>query len=568
MTKQKQESRWSRWVLFALSGAGSLSALHCGFGNTTTEGTGGTGVTNPTGNPGPTVAQGGVGNSMAGSGSVAGSVATAGAGQVAGSGPVGGAAPTAGSGTGGTGVQVGTFKNYEVTGTWPTQPVYLKTAPGKLTYTKVEIHKRFLAESCAIADYNGDDIPDVSSGRRWYEGPFGAGAAIKEHIFRGGHDDLPNKGTDAAEIDTGVSDDWSDAPYDVDGDGAVDIINIANCDVAENKNPNPKPAPQPHATAYWYKNPGKAAVAAAESMWESHIMHADVRLEQHGLVDVDGDGYPEFFGACKDCAPGQTKGYYQGNKANPNAGWVYHPVTKLYTFPFGGTGWLHGQGFGDVNKDGISDLLERGGAWIKATGAAPNTKACTAGAPEADCGYYPGTFYDGNAAEERGSAHMYAFDVDGDGDNDIVSADGAHHWGLSWYEQTAPGAFTKRQFMGSDSAADKAKYGPVVFSEPHAMQVADMDGDGVPDLITGKMRFAHPIAYNDPDPMGDPVLYVFKTTRNTPSAANGGSVTFTPVQVDKVVGVGRQLSVGHINTDGIMDICIASKLGLYVFLGQ
>jgi hypothetical protein len=26
--------------------------------------------------------------------------------------------------------------------------------------------------------------------------------------------------------------------------------------------------------------------------------------------------------------------------------------------------------------------------------------------------------------------------------------------------------------------------------------------------------------------------------------------------------------VGHANTDGIPDICIASKLGLFVFLGQ
>jgi hypothetical protein len=34
------------------------------------------------------------------------------------------------------------------------------------------------------------------------------------------------------------------------------------------------------------------------------------------------------------------------------------------------------------------------------------------------------------------------------------------------------------------------------------------------------------------------------------------------------VGVGRQLAVGHINTDGIPDICIASKVGLAVFLGK
>jgi hypothetical protein len=67
------------------------------------------------------------------------------------------------------------------------------------------------------------------------------------------------------------------------------------------------------------------------------------------------------------------------------------------------------------------------------------------------------------------------------------------------------------------------------------------------------------------------VVYVFKTVRGKPSAA--GSVTFEPHLVDMSPvgmksGVGRQLAVGHVNTDGIMDVCIASKLGLYVFLGK
>ena len=45
-------------------------------------------------------------------------------------------------------------------------------------------------------------------------------------------------------------------------------------------------------------------------------------------------------------------------------------------------------------------------------------------------------------------------------------------------------------------------------------------------------------------------------------------MTFEPNLVDNVVGVGRQISVGHANTDGIMDICVGTKLGLYVFLGK
>ena len=37
---------------------------------------------------------------------------------------------------------------------------------------------------------------------------------------------------------------------------------------------------------------------------------------------------------------------------------------------------------------------------------------------------------------------------------------------------------------------------------------------------------------------------------------------------DAGMGVGHQFAIGHVNTDGIMDICIASKVGLAVFLGQ
>jgi len=38
--------------------------------------------------------------------------------------------------------------------------------------------------------------------------------------------------------------------------------------------------------------------------------------------------------------------------------------------------------------------------------------------------------------------------------------------------------------------------------------------------------------------------------------------------VDAEVGVGQQIAIGHLNQDGILDICVATKLGLYVFLGE
>jgi hypothetical protein len=449
------------------------------------------------------------------------------------------------------------FKNYSVTGSWPNQPVAIAAKPGKLTYQKLQVHDRFLAESCAIGDYNNDGDPDISSGRRWYEGPTFA----TEHIFRGGHDDLPRTGA-GSELYAAASDDTSDFAFDVNGDGWVDIIDISSVDAPENLNPTPQPAPQTHSTAFWYENPGRAPSEA----WTAHLMNSDVRAEQHGLVDVNGDGWPEFYGACKSCSPNETKGYYQADWTRPNALWTYHAVTKNYPFPFGHIGKVHGLGFGDVNQDGQPDLLERGGVWLDAQAPEPNLVPC----PAADCGWVDTPLYDGlpDAQGNKGGSHMFSYDVDGDGDMDIVAADWAHGWGLAWYEQTAPLTFTKRQFMASNSTQDIAKYGPVAFSQLHSLQVADMDADGIPDIITGKMHFAHPLDQGDPDPNGAPVLYVFKTLRDTPSAANGGSVTFQPIQVDKQVGVGQQIAIGHLNKDGILDICVATKLGLYAFLGQ
>jgi hypothetical protein len=179
---------------------------------------------------------------------------------------------------------------------------------------------------------------------------------------------------------------------------------------------------------------------------------------------------------------------------------------------------------------------------------------------------------------------MFGVDMDKDGCTDVVAADWAHgDKGISWYQQQKAGAtcgltFKKFKFMADVAAANIAKYG-AGFTEPHALQVADMDGDGRPDVIGGKMRFAHPNGYGDPDLNGTPYLYVFQNVA-APDPNNPGSpITLKPVKVDGNpasapgtveggMGVGRQLSVGHINTDGIMDICISSKVGLAVFLGQ
>jgi hypothetical protein len=471
-------------------------------------------------------------------------------------------------------------RNYEVTGTWPKQPVAFPIKPGQLKYTKVVIHTQFLAESCAIGDYNEDGAPDVSSGRIWYEGP----DFKTSHPFRDGHGALPRDGA-GPELNTGVSDDVADYPIDVNRDGHVDIINIAQCDVPEANDPNGiNPGTpnkigvvQPHASAYWYENPGPAG-QAGDPKWTAHLIHNDVRHEQHGLVDMDGDGYPEIFGACRTCMPNETKGFYSGDPKFPTASWFYHPVSGHVTFPYGGLGKMHGEGAGDLNGDGLPDLLSREGAWLQQPGGYFNQVECTGKNIPEGCGFIKHDFYDGlqDSTGNKGGSHMYAVDMDQDGIADVVSADWAHGERLAWYKQGKDGSFTKYYFMGT--AAEQAQFG-VYFTEPHALQVVDMDGDGRPDVITGKYRFSQPLNCNDPDPNGTPYIYVFKNVA-TPDAYTGSPITLKPVRVDPLgtpgtlgtpeggMGIGAQIAIGHVNTDGILDICVATKVGLAVFLGQ
>jgi hypothetical protein len=147
-----------------------------------------------------------------------------------------------------------------------------------------------------------------------------------------------------------------------------------------------------------------------------------------------------------------------------------------------------------------------------------------------------------------------------------VSADGAHRYGLAWYEQTAPLVLTRRQFLGGPE--DAARFGLPGFSEMHALEAVDMDGDGVQDLITGKMYYSRPPGHGVPDQEGDPVIYVFKTVRDRPSAANEAPVTFEPYLVDEQVGVGLQLGVGHLDGDSVMDFWRRGQAGSARLLGR
>jgi hypothetical protein len=152
--------------------------------------------------------------------------------------------------------------------------------------------------------------------------------------------------------------------------------------------------------------------------------------------------------------------------------------------------------------------------------------------------------------------------------NDVITSIAAHGYGLAWFEQVrenGTSSFKEHLILNKQIEKDKAappnKYG-VVFSQPHAMDLIDMDGDGVKDLVTGKRFWAHG-AHGDPDPNAPAVLYWFKLTRSPNQA-----VDFIPYQIDDNSGIGTQVLAGNISGDKLPDIVVGNKKGTFVFLHE
>ena len=127
---------------------------------------------------------------------------------------------------------------------------------------------------------------------------------------------------------------------------------------------------------------------------------------------------------------------------------------------------------------------------------------------------------------------MFAYDVDGDGDNDVITSLAAHDFGLAWYEQVREGDQAEfRQHLIMGDRPEQNRYG-LVFSEPHSVKLVDIDGDGLKDIVTGKTYYSH----HKQSPMWDAgaVVYWFRLggrprawigspTRPTASRASAGN---------------------------------------------
>ena len=144
---------------------------------------------------------------------------------------------------------------------------------------------------------------------------------------------------------------------------------------------------------------------------------------------------------------------------------------------------------------------------------------------------------------------MLVYDVNGDGKPDVV-ASSAHQFGIWWFEQgdakDGSPSFTKHDLF------------PDLVSETHALIAADINRDGMNDLITGKRFWSHGRSEAGSDKPAR--LYWFEARREP-----GGKVTFTPREIDDQSGIGTQFVVADWNGDGLLDIVTANKKGVFLF---
>ncbi|MDA7915866.1 VCBS repeat-containing protein [Verrucomicrobia bacterium] len=361
-------------------------------------------------------------------------------------------------------------------------------------------------EGIDVADFNGDGKLDIIAGRNWFAAP-----------------DYVARPVRTIEDWNGYVESNGDYAHDVNGDGLIDVI--AGSFVGTEVN--------------WFKNPGEKDLKLGK-MWPKHLLKDTGYTQNEGQMmhDIDGDGIKEWcvnsWNKKNDLVVwslGKEEREVEEKKGNKMIK-VKRTVPTLVPHIIGKGHNGHGLGFGDLNGDGLEDIIFEGG-WYERPKAGPYSGEWTL---HADW-----TFH--------GSVPMLVRDLNNDGRNDIIVGL-AHGFGLHWWEQL-PAKDGKLQW--SHHTIDNS------FSQPHCLLFADIDGDGEDELISGKRYFAH----NSRDPGGTepPCIYYFEW--------NPKKLKFTRHTIDEgTVGIGLQIRTADLNGDGKLDIAVAGKSGTYLLINK
>ncbi|WP_119078708.1 FG-GAP repeat domain-containing protein [Chitinophaga alhagiae] len=270
---------------------------------------------------------------------------------------------------------------------------------------------------------------------------------------------------------------------------------------------------QPGAACTWYENPQTTG-----KPWRQHIILKTAGNETPLFVDVDGDGRNDII--CNDTEARQVV-WLKSPSGKGNTQWQHYVIS---TDSLRGTHrYTHGLGWGDLNKDGRKDVIIKSGWW-----------ECPADVTRSNW-----TFHAANLGQD--CANMVVLDANRDGEADIISSS-AHNYGIWWHEQRN-GQWTTHEISKQ-------------FSQTHALALEDLDGDGHQDIITGKRYYAH--NGKDPGAHEPAMLYWF-------AFKPGKTPTWTAHEIDNNSGVGNNFVVQDMNKDGLKDIVVSNKKGVFFF---
>ena len=391
-------------------------------------------------------------------------------------------------------------------------------ATSQIKFQKKTIDKTYVSEAAAVGDINKDGKMDIVAGDVWYKAPNWERKEIRPLGTYYGTLTDPTKprGSGAAYYAKSIG----NYLQDIDGDGWLDVITL-----------NSQGSP-----GYWYKNPGNVQT----DYWQEYLAIETFHNESPQMVDLFGDGKPVLLAGNKLSdtkyslcwfVPGSDvtklwEAHTIGAPEQYNYFMAYRDTVRYAPGSYG-----HGLGIGDVNLDGITDVITAKG-WYEGKGKGRAERTWI----------FHETLWDIAADPQSPGltfAHMHAGDFDGDGDSDIIGSS-AHKYGLWWFEQDE-GSFKKHEIS-------------MKYSQLHSMTAADLDGNGKLEYVTGKRFLAHlgrDPGWND----GAVILYV----------SSDGKGNLTTHMIDEDSASGTQIWVDDLNGDGLKDVISSNKKGTHLF---
>jgi hypothetical protein len=361
----------------------------------------------------------------------------------------------------------------------------------ELKFVSQEIHQN-LAEACAVGDLDRDGDLDIVSGKYYYLNPDWKPVSFRE-IEGFGIDYLQDNG---------------DHLLDVDQDGWLDIVSGQFT----------KPE------VLWFRNPGNWPPVEIKPWIRQTLVDTNSNKNEISFFhDMDRDGDLDYI--ANSWVDGEPMKVFLYSQEEPN------PLMESHTISSRGNG--HGQGFGDINGDGLEDIVYKYG-WYERP----------AGNPFAQSWKQRNDF-----TLPFASCPILVFDLNEDGRQDLIWGHG-HDYGLYWYEQLEPkedGATRWKHHTIDDS-----------FSQLHALTMADLDQDGKQEIITGKRYYAHSGRDKGAE---DPILLV----RYSYEMKSSGVVKFQRHIIHEGrAGTGLQIRVADLDDNGWLDLVVSGKTGLHI----